>query len=162
MAASRHESNIRNVGVLHTSIEMPAQDPGVAQPRTERPASGTQARALQSQQPDQADQIRTSKGEKGKSNPEGGDNAGESRGKDQGDPSEAVFSIYVERAEEYDKALVESWSADMDSILIFVSHNCTYHIKRVTYQSCPPGWFILCCRNGFYHRKLQGAAARPK
>jgi hypothetical protein len=41
--------------------------------------------------------------------------------KDQGDPCEQVFSLYVAKAEEFDKTLVESWKDDMDSILIFVS-----------------------------------------
>ena len=54
------------------------------------------------------------------------------RAKDQGDPSMKVFSIYVAKAEEHDKALVESWNADMDGILIFVSNisSCGSQYKR--------------------------------
>jgi hypothetical protein len=56
-------------------------------------------------------------------------------GVEQGDPSEKVFSIYTAKAEEHDKALMESWSNDMDSILIFVSRhyqfNCTHEILNL-------------------------------
>ncbi len=36
------------------------------------------------------------------------------------DGSGPIFSMYVERAEEEDKKMVESWKADADGALIFV------------------------------------------
>lgn len=35
-------------------------------------------------------------------------------------PSSKLWSVYVAEALQYDKALVESWTNDMDGILIFV------------------------------------------
>ena len=40
---------------------------------------------------------------------------------DTGDSSELLFSVYVEHATMHDKAMVEGWHGDMDSLLIFVS-----------------------------------------
>jgi len=37
-----------------------------------------------------------------------------------GDSSEKLFSVYVHHANEHDKAMMEGWNGDMDSILIFV------------------------------------------
>ena len=36
------------------------------------------------------------------------------------DGSGLIFSMYMERAEEEDKRMVENWKADADGILIFV------------------------------------------
>ena len=36
------------------------------------------------------------------------------------DPSSKLWSVYVAEALQYDKVLVESWTNDMDGILIFV------------------------------------------
>ncbi|TDL21040.1 hypothetical protein BD410DRAFT_314283 [Rickenella mellea] len=36
-----------------------------------------------------------------------------------GDPSDKVWSFYVEEGEKFDKTLVEIWRGDMDGILIF-------------------------------------------
>ena len=44
-----------------------------------------------------------------------------STGPQYGDSSEKLFSVYVHHANEHDKAMVEDWNGDMDSILIFVS-----------------------------------------
>src|SRR5882672_1909428 len=36
------------------------------------------------------------------------------------DPSDKLWSVYVAETSQYDKALIESWTSDMDGILIFV------------------------------------------
>jgi hypothetical protein len=43
------------------------------------------------------------------------------------DKSEALFSMYLEKADEDDKKITERWRAESDAILIFVSHS---------YQAC--------------------------
>ncbi|TDL18081.1 hypothetical protein BD410DRAFT_728922, partial [Rickenella mellea] len=40
-------------------------------------------------------------------------------GKSYDDPSDQLWSLYVSKAEKFDRALVESWKGDMDGILIF-------------------------------------------
>jgi hypothetical protein len=51
-----------------------------------------------------------------------------------------IWSIYVGEAERYDKALIESWKADMEGMLIFVSpfSSISSHISDET-----PVWSLL-------------------
>ena len=53
-------------------------------------------------------------------------------GPDRPDPSEALFSMYLDRAIEDDKKMVERWKGTTDGILVFVSlqvasHTSTYN-----------------------------------
>ena len=48
-------------------------------------------------------------------------------GLDSSDGSEALFCMYLERAFEEDKAMVERWKSTTDGILIFVSLQVTCH-----------------------------------
>jgi hypothetical protein len=45
------------------------------------------------------------------------------------DGSGALFSMYLDRAIAEDKEMVESWKADADKILVFVSLPITSHIS---------------------------------
>jgi hypothetical protein len=40
------------------------------------------------------------------------------------DKSEALFSMYLDRADEDDKKITKRWKGECDAILIFVSHSC--------------------------------------
>jgi len=43
-------------------------------------------------------------------------------GENQGDSSDALWSIYLTEADKQDKEVTESWKGDTDGILVFVSH----------------------------------------
>jgi hypothetical protein len=45
------------------------------------------------------------------------------------DGSGALFSMYLDRAEEEDKKMADGWKGDADGILVFVSPNLTSHIS---------------------------------
>jgi hypothetical protein len=51
--------------------------------------------------------------------------------------------MYLEKAGEEDKKVVEGWKADADGILIFVRlcHLCLAALANATFID----WFILCC-----------------
>ncbi|SRR6266404_6976731 len=68
-------------------------------------------------------------------------------GKDQAqleeiDGSEALFTMYMERAEKEDKEMADRWKADADSILVFVSSlsKCTPQCSHRTVAE----WPVLC------------------
>ncbi len=42
-------------------------------------------------------------------------------GENQGDSSDALWSIYLDEADKQDKEVTESWKGDTDGILVFVS-----------------------------------------
>ena len=48
---------------------------------------------------------------------------------DSSDGSEDLFSMYLERAFEEDKVMVERWKSSTEGILIFVSLQVTSHIS---------------------------------
>jgi len=48
------------------------------------------------------------------------------------DGSDPLFTIYNEMAEEEDKKMAESWKADTDRILVFVSSYITLYITLRT------------------------------
>ena len=66
------------------------------------------------------------------------------------DLSDSIFSLYVGRADEYDKALVEGWKDDMDSLLIFVRAELrhSWHIGILKFSV---GWAFFCNRNCVYY-----------
>jgi hypothetical protein len=51
---------------------------------------------------------------------------------DLSDGSEALFSMYLDRAIEEDKKMVEGWKGDADGILVFVGLQTTSRTLRVT------------------------------
>ena len=60
------------------------------------------------------------------------------------DGSGPIFSMYLERAEEEDKKMAESWKADADGILFFVRLRSNPILHT---DSSVIDWFILrCCR----------------
>ena len=60
------------------------------------------------------------------------------------DGSGPFFTMYTEKAGEYDKKMAERWQADADGILVFVSPYSCLHI--VTTGSPITDRSILCCR----------------
>ena len=48
------------------------------------------------------------------------------------DKSEALFTMYLDRADEDDKKITERWKGECDAILIFVSHS--YHPSSTTFE----------------------------
>jgi Family of unknown function (DUF6535) len=58
---------------------------------------------------------------------QGGSGGGPQDGLDSSGGSEDLFSMYLERAIEEDKAMVERWKSTTDGILIFVSLHVTSH-----------------------------------
>jgi hypothetical protein len=44
------------------------------------------------------------------------------------DSSAKFWSVYISEAEHYDSALVESWKADMEGMLIFVSQDLHWRV----------------------------------
>jgi len=61
------------------------------------------------------------------------------------DGSGPLFTMYLELAEEEDKKRAESWKADADEILVFVSPICLYPVL-IDFTYCTIDWLILCCR----------------
>jgi hypothetical protein len=45
-----------------------------------------------------------------------------------GHPSDKLWSVYVSEAEKYDKARIDTWKQDMDSLLIFVRLLTTFSL----------------------------------
>lgn len=63
------------------------------------------------------------------------------------DSSGALFSMYLSRAENYDKERAESWKADADGILIFVRPSFHF-ISCVLQLKAGSDWSILCNCSG--------------
>ncbi|KAI0246124.1 hypothetical protein BJV78DRAFT_1135861 [Lactifluus subvellereus] len=60
------------------------------------------------------------------------------------DGSGALFSMYLERADEEDKKMVESWKGDADGILVFVGPRPTSNTSHVwTLKGCRLVCFLL-------------------
>ena len=51
--------------------------------------------------------------------------------KDFPDGSGALFSMYLERADEEDKKMAENWKGDADGILVFVGPYPTSHTSHL-------------------------------
>jgi Family of unknown function (DUF6535) len=62
------------------------------------------------------------------------------------DGSGAIFSMYLERAEEEDRKMVESWKGDADGMLVFVRFCPIF--RTFAYNAGIVDWFIFrcCCR----------------
>ena len=43
------------------------------------------------------------------------------------DGSGALFSMYLDMADEEDNKMTESWKGDADGMLVFVRHHLTFH-----------------------------------
>jgi hypothetical protein len=60
--------------------------------------------------------------------------------------SEALFSMYLDRANAEDKEMVESWKGDAEGMLLFVSLQITSHTSAYDLEIID--WSILCCSRG--------------
>ena len=58
-------------------------------------------------------------------------NQGQQEENDFSDGSGALFSMYLERADEEDKKMAESWKGDADGILVFVGPYPTSYTSHV-------------------------------
>lgn len=74
---------------------------------------------------------------------------------EQGDPAEKIFSIYVAKADEHDKALIEGWNADLDGMVIFVSASRSAFPEQFYILMVSEGRFVLCRYCCIYGRQLQ-------
>jgi hypothetical protein len=68
---------------------------------------------------------------------------GESTGKFT-DASDPIFTMYNETAEEEDRKMAESWKADADRILVFVSY-IALHITNTALAPMGIDWSVLRC-----------------
>lgn len=64
-------------------------------------------------------------------------------------PENRISSMYLTEADKVDKALMESWTGDMDGILIFVRSPLLYLVLAT--HIVPPGRSLLGSYYCFHH-----------